>query len=493
MTKISLDLKGASLPQGLMSYPMMKDSGVEWLGQVPVHWEIERLKNWVSINELVLPENTDPEYTFDYLDIGSVETGRLAARPERIQFGNSPSRARRIVRSGDTIVSTVRTYLKAVWHASHPKTDLIASTGFAVLTPRGGTLPRFVSYLCQSDPFTNRVTAESVGIAYPAIAEARLERFEVCIPSFSEQAAIVRFLSHADRYIRRYIGVKEKLLSLLEEYRQAIIHQVVTGQLDVQTGRSYPAYKRSGVEWLGKIPKHWDVRRLQNVGEGIIGLTYKPQHVVSEGEGVLVLRASNVLEGQIVDADNVFVECSIPQRLRTLEGDILLCSRSGSRTLIGKNAQIGKKEAGVTFGAFMTIFRSPHNDYLHHVFNSKIFEYQSGAFFTSTVNQLTLSILHDIRIPWPPVEERREIVACLRKLGDGIAVTRKLIQQQIELAHEYLALLIADVVSGKLDVREAAARLPEITLTAEEDWTDAVSTVAGSTSTGVDIANEVSL
>ena len=225
-------------------YPAYKDSGVEWLGKVPVHWEVRRLKNWLGVNELVLSEDTDPEYAFDYLDIGSVETGRLTAKPERIRFGNSPSRARRVVRFGDTIVSTVRTYLKAVWHAEDPGIELIASTGFAVLTPRPGTLPRFVNYVCQSDPFTDRVTAESVGIAYPAIAETKLGTFKVCVPPLAEQAAIVRFLGHADKLLRSYIRAKEKLIgtasqgqresSLVHEYRTRLIGDVVTGQLDVR-------------------------------------------------------------------------------------------------------------------------------------------------------------------------------------------------------------------------------------------------------------------
>ena len=248
---------GRHSARALEPYQDYKDSGVPWLGEVPKHWEVRRLKSWLDVNEFVLSEDTDPEYTFEYLDIGSVATGRLTAKPERIRFGNSPSRARRVVRPGDTIVSTVRTYLKAVWHAEHHGDDLVASTGFAVLTPRRGTFPRFVSYFCQSDPFTNRVTAEAVGIAYPAIAETRLRTFEVCIPPYPEQAAIVRFLDHADRRIRRYIRAKQKLITLLEEQKQTIIHRAVTRGLDPNV-----RLKPSGVEWLGDVPEHWRLPRL---------------------------------------------------------------------------------------------------------------------------------------------------------------------------------------------------------------------------------------
>ena len=245
----------------LKPYTEMKESGSEWIGQVPVHWEVTRLKDWVDVNQIVLNEDTNPEYAFDYVDIGSVGTGRLTADPQRIRFGNAPSRARRVVRSGDTIISTVRTYLKAIWHAEGVGNDVVASTGFAVLTPRQGTVPKFVSYYCQSEPFTNRVTADSIGVAYPAICESKLGTLEVPTPPATEQAAIIDFLDEAVRGIERYIGAKQELITLLGEQKRALVHEVVTGQIDVRTGRRYPAYKSSGSEWLQETPAHWEMRR----------------------------------------------------------------------------------------------------------------------------------------------------------------------------------------------------------------------------------------
>ena len=282
------------------------------------------------------------------------------------------------------------------------------------------------------------------------------------VPPSVEQAAIVRFLDHADRRIRRYIRAKEKLIALLEEQKQILIHQAVTGQIDVRTGRPYTTYKASGVEWLGTVPAHWDIRRLRNVGDAIIGLTYDPRDMVRSQEGILVLRASNIVEGQIVEADDVFVNCDVPHRLVTRENDILLCSRSGSRALIGKNAKIGVTSAGVTFGAFMTVFRSKNHDFLHCVFNSKLFEHQSGAFLTSTINQLTLAILWDIRVPWPPEVEQRAVA---NYLGGATAECDAAIgcaRREIDLLREFQIRLVADVVTGKLDVRDAAAALPKV-------------------------------
>ena len=212
----------------------LKPSGVAWLGDVPAQWEVRRLKHWVGINEAVLPETTDPDFDFRYLEIGAVGTGVLVEEPSTIRFAHAPSRARRIVKSGDTIISTVRTYLKAVWFAEEVNDALICSTGFAVLTPRRATAPKFVSYVVQNNAFTDRVTAESVGIAYPAIAESRFRSFHVCVPPLAEQAAIAAYLDKQTAAIDAAITRAQREIDLLSEYRTRLIADVVTGQVDVR-------------------------------------------------------------------------------------------------------------------------------------------------------------------------------------------------------------------------------------------------------------------
>jgi type I restriction enzyme S subunit len=245
---------------GLKPYPAYRDSGVPWLGDVPEHWETKPLKRWVGMNAEVLPESTPPDYQFRYLDIGAVGTGVLINKPQRLRFGDAPSRARRVVHQGDTIVSTVRTYLKAIYHVDENANELVCSTGFAVLTPHAGTLPKFVSYLARSNAFTDRLTADSVGIAYPAIDETRLGSFQIAVPPHAEQAAIVRFLDRADRQLWRYMRAKQKLVQLLNEEKQAIIHAAVTRGLDPSV-RVTP----SGVAWLGNLPAHWGVQRAKRL------------------------------------------------------------------------------------------------------------------------------------------------------------------------------------------------------------------------------------
>ncbi|MGB4417415.1 MAG: restriction endonuclease subunit S, partial [bacterium] len=135
--------------RNLTAYPAYKDSGVPWLGRVPEHWELKPLKRWVRINESNLPETTPADYEFKYIDIGTVGTGFLIREPQQMRFGGAPSRARRVLRRGDTIVSTVRTYLKAVYHVARDANALVCSTGFVVLTAGPGTHPKYVSYLAK--------------------------------------------------------------------------------------------------------------------------------------------------------------------------------------------------------------------------------------------------------------------------------------------------------------------------------------------------------
>ena len=163
-----------AVTRGLDPNASLKPSSIPWLGDVPEGWEVRRLKEWAKINRRTLTQKTDPDYEFDYLDISAVGTGYLTSSPERIRFAASPSRARRIVERGDTIISTVRTYLKAIYFVDADWPDLIASTGFAVLTPSAAIDPRFFAFAMQSSSFLNQVVGSSAGVAYPAINETQL-------------------------------------------------------------------------------------------------------------------------------------------------------------------------------------------------------------------------------------------------------------------------------------------------------------------------------
>lgn len=235
LTEQKLTIIDHAVTRGLDPNVRLKPSGIEWLGEVPEHWEVKPLKRWVRINARTLSEKTDPDFEFRYVDIGSVKTGRLVKELERIRFEAAPSRARRVLRRGDTIISTVRTYLRAIWYVDEDADDLIASTGFAVLTPGKGVEPEYLGYVIQSSSFVNRVTANSIGIAYPAIAETVLGRFLVALPStVDEQQSIVEHIKSESAPLDDAIARAEEEIKLIREYRDRLIADVVTGQIDVR-------------------------------------------------------------------------------------------------------------------------------------------------------------------------------------------------------------------------------------------------------------------
>ena len=209
--------------------------------------------------------------------------------------------------------------------------------------------------------------------------------------------------------------------------------------------------KDSGVEWIGKIPENWNVGRLKNIGETTIGLTYSPKDVVDSG--ILVLRSSNVQNGKISLLDNVYVSKSlkIPEKLFVKEGDILICSRNGSRKLIGKCAVIDKNIEECSFGAFMTIFRSKFNNYVYHIFNSDIFSFHIGTFLTSTINQLTNSNLNSIQIPLPPIPEQTHIASFLDKKCAAIDSAIEKQRASIDKLKEYRQAVITEAVTKGLN------------------------------------------
>ena len=224
-----------AITRGVDSAAPLKPSGIDCLGDVPEHWIVKPLKRWAGINLRTLSATTDPDYEFSYIDIGAVGTGFLLEQPERIRFGKAPSRARRMLSRGDTIISTVRTYLKAVYFIADDPHDLIASTGFAVLSPSGSVEPEALSLAVQSKTFVEMVTAHSVGIAYPAIAETRLAALHLALPPTSEeQIRIVNQIKKLTESLDVAILRTQREMRLINEYRERLIADVVTGKLDVR-------------------------------------------------------------------------------------------------------------------------------------------------------------------------------------------------------------------------------------------------------------------
>jgi len=240
-------------------YESYKDSGVEWLGEIPSHWNIKKLKFCCKSNVRVLPENAPPDLQIQYVDIGSVSQGKIE-RVEYHAFKDAPSRARRLAQRGDTIISTVRTYLKAISYIEEEYEDCIFSTGFAVLNPSNFFDSKFFSYLLQSEIFIDEVVRYSKGVSFPAITSLELGNLPVSIPNIEEQKRIVEFLDRTTTDIDRAIAQKQRLIELLKEQKAIVINQAVTKGLNPNV-----PMRDSGIEAIGEIPEHWQVTRLKRL------------------------------------------------------------------------------------------------------------------------------------------------------------------------------------------------------------------------------------
>jgi len=190
-----------------------------------------------------------------------------------------------------------------------------------------------------------------------------------------------------------------------------------------------PGYKQTEV---GVIPEDWSVRRLGEIGESLIGLTYSPANVKSDG--LLVLRSSNVAEGELKFENNVFVDVDVPDRIIVRKGDILICVRNGSRGLIGKCAKIDERAEGMTFGAFMAVFRTDFHSFVYHQFQSEVLKRQIHEHLGATINQITNASLNSFRIPFPEDEaEQRAIAGALADVDALLGALTQLIGKKRDL------------------------------------------------------------
>ncbi len=394
------------------AYPKTKKSGVEWLGDIPEHWEVRRLKFAVSCNDETLPENTDSETEIEYVDISSVSLAEGITSTETVAFEKAPSRARRKVRDGDTIVSTVRTYLKAIAPINKPPENLIVSTGFAVIRPLEIMEPTFLGYFLQSQGFVDSVVANSKGVSYPAINPSEL----VCIPvsypkSKNEQKAIAEFLDRKTGRIDELIGKKKELIEKLNEQRSALITHAVTKGLD----DSVPM-KDSGIAWLGEIPEHWDVKATKTIATlvGRIGFRgYSTQDIVNEEEGAISLSPSNMRNGRIRWENSTYVSWDKyyeSPEIMIERGDCVMV-KTGST--FGKVSYCNEVEYPATINPQLMLFKrtAGNSKWLFYVLFCTGFQYEISLLNKgSTIPTITQDSVGRLGVPMPPMNEQQAII-----------------------------------------------------------------------------------
>ena len=426
-------------------YPKYKPSGVEWLGDVPEHWEVKRLKYAASINDETLPETTDPDYEFKYVDIGGVSAVDGITATEQAVFENAPSRARRRVRHGDTIVSTVRTYLRAIAPIKNPPENLIVSTGFAVVRPRK-VEPAFLAYALRESSFVESVVARSVGVSYPACNASEVGCIAIPLPDPAEQRSIAAFLDRETRRVDRLVAKKRELIERLKEKRTALVSRTVTRGLPPATARAAglpenPPLKPSGLDWLGDVPKHWRVMTLKWRSRCRSGDSITTEDVTPEPTPE---RSIPVIGGNGVMGYCESSNCNHP---------VLVIGRVGA--LCG-NVHLITPPAWITDNALVMPT------------DAKTFalKYLAAVMKTRNLNELadktaqpliTGTRVRNERIPVPPLPEQAAIAAYLDKETAKLDALVGKVEEAVERLQEYRTALITAAVTGKIDVRNEAS------------------------------------
>ncbi|MEG9475275.1 restriction endonuclease subunit S [Mannheimia indoligenes] len=441
-------------------YEKYKPSGVEWLGDVPNEWSVTKIKYISELNPKKSNlEKLDQECSF--IPMEKLKLGNLLLDETRqiSEVYNSYT----YFQNGDLLIAKVTPCFENKNFAI--ANNLVNGIGFGsseiyVLRSKN-CFNRYLFYRLQENTFMDLAAGSMIGAGgLKRIPSDFLNNYVIALPPNEEQVSIANFLDKKTEKIDRLISHQQALLEKLSEKRTALITETVCGRVRLPTapndnetlsGSNAPL-RNSGIEWLGEVPEHWLITRLKYVGEIVLGLTYSPEDITNDENAILVLRSSNVQNGKLLLNDNVYVNKDIPKKMQTTENDILICSRNGSRALIGKCTVIEGDAIGQTFGAFMTVFRSPYKRFIYYVLSSELFKSQLGNYLTSTINQLTTQVLGNFEIAFPPESEQTTIVNYLDTETAKIDRLQHKIERVIERLKEYRSALITQVVTGKVKV-----------------------------------------
>ena len=425
----------------MKKYQAYKDSGISWIGEIPVDWSIKKLKYYTTTNDEVLTESTAPNYEFRYVDIGSVTLQKGIEQYQVFSFENAPSRARRIVRAGDVIVSTVRTYLKAV-ASIHDDKDVIVSTGFAVIRPKEVD-SRFLAYSLANHYFVEMVSSRSTGVSYPAINASAMVNIKNVLPPNDIQKCIADYLDRKTEAVDTAISDKEKLIRLLEEQRTSVICSAVTKGID-----STAEMKDSGNEWLGYIPSHWRVAPAKALFAQSKEIRHETDAQLTASQKYGIISQDDYMERQnykIVLADKGLENWKHVEpndfiiSLRSFQGGLEISYIPGCITW---HYIVLKPKAGVEPEYFKWLFKSPR--YIQAL--------QRTGNFIRDGQDLRFSNFVQVPLPLIPMEEQKEIAEYLNRETARIDSIIADVTEQIEKLKEYRQSIISEVVTGKVAV-----------------------------------------
>lgn len=407
-------------------------------GQLPLGWQTKPLKHAVQLNPEVLPDTTPADEVLHYVDIAALEGGSTDLTPKALVFAEAPSRARRVLRDGDTILSTVRTYLKAVASFPAVESNLIASTGFAVLRPNGVLFPRFAYWAALAEPFIENVVAHSTGVSYPAINPSTLGDLPIVVPPLPQQERIANFLDDKTARIDALIAEKERLVEKLGEYASALESDAVLTQPNL-------------------VPLKYLKSSLPNAFvDGPFGSNLKSEHYVDDGE-ILVIESNFATTGQLQESQLKRIsEAHFDTILRSevRPGDIVI-AKIGAR--YGMASILPQLSSRAVISGNSMKFTCNESRVLSKYLLLALRVLKNEGAFENIVNltaqpALSLGGMAELRIPLPSLPEQHQV---LERLAQSLEPAQELVltaERHISLLREYRSSLISAAVTGQIRI-----------------------------------------
>jgi type I restriction enzyme S subunit len=421
----------------LKPYPAYKDANLPWLGRVPQHWAEQRAKYF--FREVDERSTTGEE---ELLSVSHV-TGVTPRKQNVTMFMAESNVGHKVCRPGDLVINTMWAFMAALGVA---KQTGVVSPSYGVYRPRqpGCLLPDFVDHLLRVDAYKSEYLCRSTGIRASRLRlyPEQFLRIPILCPPPVEQAAIVRFLDHFERRVRRYIRAKRRIIDLLNERKRAIIYRAVVRGLDPNV-----RLKPSGVEWLGEVPEDWIASRIKNE---FACLNRHRIPLSGSQRGEMTLRQYDYYGASgVIDKVDAYI----------FDDELLLIAEDGAN-LVLRNlplAIIARGKFWVNNHAHILKPKRGNLEYLAHRLEMLSYlPWISGA----AQPKLTKDRLMSIGIAVPPPEEQDKISKQLQAETKSFCDAIICLQKEVDAVREYRSRLVADVVIGKLDVREVATCLP---------------------------------
>jgi type I restriction enzyme S subunit len=453
----------------LKPYAEYKESGLPWIGRVPRHWDVQKPRKIGSLLKGAGGTKEDAmlagipcvrygelytTHTFFIRKPKAFIHPDLVSKYTRLQYGDVLFAA-----SGETFEEIGKSAVNLI------EDEAVCGGDIIILRPTVPVHAPFLGYVLDCYPSANQKATMGRGTTVKHIYPDELKNLLFPFPPVPEQVAIVRYLEWANGRLERAIRAKRKVIALLNEQKQAIIHRAVTRGLD-------PAVplKPSGIPWLGDVPLHWDVLPLKGVCSIQSGITLGKDYAGQALREYPYLRVANVQAGH--------VKLTVVKTIRVTKAEADRCMLQDGDVLMTEGGDIDKLGRGCVWNAQVSpclhqnhVFAvRPNQSRLDPRFLSALLGTSyARAYFQSTAKQTTnLAATNKTKLGMfkallPDVNEQRQILLRLDEELRPVNLAGSRLEREIELLREYRARLVADVVTGKLDVREAAARLPNET------------------------------